>query len=265
MFKLNHKSNLGFKTQRLIFNNGGEKPAAQTETSDKPKLSVNDTQTYEGRKKIATEASKKIQEMTAKGEQEQSQTLKQLLQEYYASGRDLEKAKQAATNLYQKLDAGPRTTPSGIILMDSPFSALSELNSQAPTGKLSEHQPKAPVMREVIDLDEYDQNNPVAPQAIAQRDGSVLIQTPEDGQRVMSNTSATAPSQTITIPEVEVMGKLDKEIPLNDIGDKIGNEQYLEALVKFKNSSTTRVDFLTKDNKNAYIEKVEGNFKVYLI
>jgi hypothetical protein len=269
MFKQSHKPNIIFQTKRLIYING-EKPAAQTESSDKSKLSLNDTQTYEGRKKIAAEAGKKIQEMAAKGEQEQSQTLKQLLQEYYASGRDLEKAKQSATNLYQKLDTGARTTPSGIILMgDSPFSALSELNSKIPTRDLPQHQSKAPTMGEVIDLDSEDQNNPIAPQAIAQRDGSVKIETPLNGVRVNQGAPAsvepTGNQPVVNLAPVEINGELRQEVSAKEIGEKIGNEQYLEALVKFRSSDAKRVEFKTKDNHPAYIESVDGQFKVYLI
>src|SRR5690606_937518 len=137
MFIFHKKPAIPFSNSRLTYFASGEKPSVQSESADQPKLSLNDTQTFEGRKKIATEAGKKIQELTAKGDSEKVQTLKQLLQEYYASGRNQERAKETAQNLFQKLSATPKLSASGIILMDSPFSALSEMNSKIPSPKLS--------------------------------------------------------------------------------------------------------------------------------
>ncbi|MGL5831429.1 MAG: hypothetical protein ACRCZE_04770 [Candidatus Altimarinota bacterium] len=256
-----------FHQQRLAFQTG-EKPSAQSESSDKPKISLDDTQTYQGRKKIAEEAGKKIFELNAKGDQEQGKVLKQLLQEYYSSGRNLDQAKQAATNLYNKLDAGavsntPKTTASGIILMDNPFDELSRLNAKTTQPKLSEHQSKAPQLGKVIDLDN-DQSNPIMPQSVAQRDGTVKIETPEDGARVATNPQPQ-PSQTIDLPEVKVDGEIREEVAMKDIDTKIGGEQYLEAIIKFKDEKINRVDFRTKDNQPAYVQKEGSDLKVYLI
>jgi hypothetical protein len=252
------------KSSRFIYQTS-EKPSVQTESSDQQKVNLNDTQTYEGRKKIAAEAGKKIQEMIAGGKQEEAKALRQLLQEYYASGRDLEKAKQASTNLYQKLDQNiSNTTASGIIkLSDSPFSALSKLNANISQPKLSGHTPQAPQLTRIVDLDSEEINNPIIPQAIAQRDGGVTIVTPENGPRLNPNPPSN--SQPINLAEVEITGEDRQLVTLNEIPSKVGNEQYLEALLKFKGSTTDRVDFRTKDNQPAYIQKEGRDFKVYLI
>lgn len=266
MLNLHQKPKFLTGTARLIFQTS-EKPSSQSQSPDQPKVTLNDTQTYEGRKKIATEAGKKIQEMTMAGNQESAKVLKQLLQEYYASGRDLEKAKQSSTNLYQKLDqnvSNTNTTASGIIkLSDSPFDALSELNSRTPQPKMSEHISQAPQFGRVIDLDNEDLNHPIIPQAVAQRDGGVTITTPADGQRLNPNPPTT-PS-AINLAEVEITGEDRKMVTLDEIPTKVGNTQYLEALVKFRNTTADRIDFRTKDNLPAYIQKEGREFKVYLI
>src|SRR5690606_20503423 len=100
----------------------------------------------------------------------------------------------------------------------------------------------------VIDLDNEDLRNPINPQSVAQRDGTIKIETPEGGPRVSQAYDATSssPAQTdrvFNLPEVEVSGELRKEVPMAEVDSKIGNEQYLEALLKFKTPSTERVDF----------------------